>query len=71
MSLRQRWNRPDTPNQTMVGTLPSPRQALYLGLGIGGGRMQDDTMGQGGLAFDPNAGYSFTLTLSLPSTSTA
>ena len=55
----------DTPNQTMVGTLPSPRQALYLGLGVGGGRMQDSTMGHGGLAFDLNAGYSFTPTLSL------
>jgi hypothetical protein len=50
---------------TTVGALPSPRDAVFLGAGIGGGRMQDDVMGRGGVAFDLNAGYSFTPELSL------
>lgn len=52
-------------NVTQVGALPSPRDAVFLGIGIGGGRLQDDVMGRGGFAFDLNAGYSFTPELSL------
>lgn len=53
------------PNVTTVGAVPSPRDAVFLGAGVGGGRMQDDVMGRGGFAFDLNAGYSFTPELSL------
>ena len=52
-------------NVTQVGALPNPRDAVFLGLGLGGGRMQDDVMGRGGIAFDFNGGYSFTPELSL------
>ena len=55
----------DNANVTQVGALPSPRRALYLGLGLGGGRIQDATMGHGGFAFDLNAGFSFSPMFSL------
>ncbi len=43
----------------------SPREALYFGFGLGGGRMQDKVMGYGGFAINLGAGYSINRTLSL------
>lgn len=50
---------------TQVAPQRSPREALYFGFGLGGGRMQDKVMGYGGVAFNLGAGYSINRTVSL------
>jgi hypothetical protein len=47
-----------SPYVSAVGKQPSPRQAFFVGLGLGGGRLQDTVTGYGGVAFNLDAGYS-------------
>jgi hypothetical protein len=48
----------DSPYVTKVGRQPSPRAAFFVGLGLGGGRIQDSVTGFGGAGVALDVGYS-------------
>jgi hypothetical protein len=55
----------DSPYITKVGKQPSPRDAFFVGLGLGGGRIQDSVTGFGGAGLALDLGYSLSPALAV------